>query len=392
MFKPIRNAALTGVMLSALVLTACSGAAGAGSTSGDTITIGAPLSTTGPAGGAGVEVRDGAKLAIKQINDAGGIDGKKVALNLQDPAGDPAKTVQLATPMMRDQNTVAMLGPLLTPEISALYNLAAQNKVVMIPPASVGVITGAENGHYNDYTFRVNQPYTPLAKPVMAKAVEQTHAHKVAVLFVSDNPIYVGMGKAFGDGAKAAGAEVQLVPLPQATTDFTSIVSTIASGTDGIVLALTPELGGASAMAIRGAGIKADFIGDTSLLGADVWKGSHGASLGAFAYSPYLRDASPQSKAFAEAFQKEYNHEPGLFSALGYDAVKMVAAAASGAKEVTRESVQKGLSTLKDFPGVTGTLTYAGSGDVIRASIPFVQVGQGGAPEQIGSVEPEHTK
>ena len=80
---------------------------------------------------------------------------------------------------------------------------------------------------------------------------------------------------------------------------------------------------------------------------------------------PYPRDSSGQNvNRFKEAFQKKYGKEPGITSDVGYDAVKMIAKAMELLGGTAGEDIRKGLNMLKDYPGVSGTMTFDENGDV----------------------------
>ncbi|WP_231637182.1 ABC transporter substrate-binding protein [Microbacterium sp. No. 7] len=395
MFTPKRAVAVVGLAAAALVATACSGGtsepAGSGDAaapSGGTITIAAPLALTGSAGSVGLEVRNGAELAIEEINAAGGIGGRELVLNAQDTAGDPAQAVQVVSSMSRDADTIALLGPLLTPEVAAVYNSIAETGIVMIPPASLGAIPGVEGGEFNDWTFRVNQPLQYVATPLIVKAIEETDAKKVTVLGLSDNPTNKEIADWWEEGAKGAGVEVQRIDFPNATTDFSAIATSIAPDSDVIAFSTLPSHTASLTALLRQSGHKAQFLGETAMLSHEVWDNSGGATLGAFAYSPFLPDANDRAKAFTEAFTEKYDLPPSLFSALGYESIYLIAEAAD--ENVTRDSLREGLSTLSGFEGVTGTLGYDGSGDVLRGEIPFVHIIDGGGVEKIGEIVPEN--
>lgn len=394
MFRPNPILVIAALAIATLTVSGCSGPApseGGDDTASEaakgTIVIGAPFVTTGAAGSAGLEVKEGAELAIEEINAAGGVaGGYTLELNVQDTGGDAGQAVQLASAMIRDERTVALLGPLLTPEVAALYGTAESEGTVMMTPTSVGAIPGVEPGQFNDYTFRVNQPAATVAGPLIDEAITRTKAKTVTVLSVSDNPTTADMGALFEEAATDAGAEVEHVAFPQSTTDYSSIVTSIDPDVDLIAFAALPAHNVGATAAIRAAGIDAQFVGDTSMLAKEVYDNSNGASIGAWAFSPFLTDASDASTAFTSAFEAKYSKSPTVFHALAYDSVKMLAAALDAQGESSREAVQKGLSTLMHFPGATGTLSYKGSGDVIRSDIPFVEVVEDGAVEKIATI------
>lgn len=382
---------LAGAAALALLVTSCSSpqsdADAEGPADKSNLVIAAPMAITGPVGSVGLEVKEGAELAIAQVNAEGGIDGRKLELKLQDTAGEPSQAVQVATSFIKDPDVVALLGPLLTPEVAAVYPLTTTNKIVMIPPASIGVIPGAEDGNFNEWTFRINQPAAPIATPLVDAAIERTDAKKVTVLHIDNNPTYVEIAQSWIAAAEEAGVEVQEIGFPSTTTDFSSIVTSIDPDADLLALGMLPANVAAMVSAARQAGVDAPVMGETTLLGAEVWAGSRGGVEGGLAYSVFLAEANDASKQFTEDFKAEYDKEPTLFNALAFDSVKMIAASLKG--EPTRDNVRKGLSALSEYPGTTGTISYDGSGDVLRKDVPLVEIGADGVPEKVGTLELE---
>src|SRR5437660_10037010 len=101
-------------LLAAVVLAACgttSSGGGGSSYGGKTIKLGAVLSITGAGGVYGPQSRDGAMLAVTEINAAGGINGAKINLTVQDDASDKAQASQKAQTLIQGDQVLALLGP-----------------------------------------------------------------------------------------------------------------------------------------------------------------------------------------------------------------------------------------------------------------------------------------
>src|SRR5262249_2672829 len=141
--------------------------------------IAAPLALTGPAGSVGLDVRQGAQLAIDQLNNAGGVDGRKLKLLVKDTAGDPAQVVQLLPSFVKDTNVVSVLGPINASELGAVTGMGESSKIVIFAPASAGAVPGIKGGKFNPWTFRLNQSIPLTVGPEMAKILELTGAKSV---------------------------------------------------------------------------------------------------------------------------------------------------------------------------------------------------------------------
>src|SRR5947208_6935984 len=113
-----RMRVVCGVM-AAFLVAACgstSGGGGGGSSSysGKTIKLGAVLSITGAGGVYGPQSRDGAMLAVSQINASGGVNGAKIDLSVEDDASDKAQTSQKAQTLIQQTQVMALPGPTLS--------------------------------------------------------------------------------------------------------------------------------------------------------------------------------------------------------------------------------------------------------------------------------------
>jgi branched-chain amino acid transport system substrate-binding protein len=120
---------------------------------------------------------------------------------------------------------------------------------------------------------------------------------------------------------------------------------------------------------------------EADLLGSDSWlfiKPEQRSDLdGTFFTAHYLPEsASPENQAFVAAYGAQYDRLPNDIDALTYDAFGVLAAAMQRAQSIQPEAIQAGLSTLRDYAGVTGSITYNNSGDPIKSVI-IVQFQQG---------------
>src|SRR2546421_12285465 len=120
-------------LLATVVLAACGSSGTSGGTSGNsysgkTIKLGAVYSITGAGGVYGPQSRDGALLAVKQINASGGINGAQIELTVEDDASDKAQSQQKAQTLITSNNVLAVLGPTLSNSAVAVHPLAESLK------------------------------------------------------------------------------------------------------------------------------------------------------------------------------------------------------------------------------------------------------------------------
>src|SRR5437879_11035881 len=132
-------------LVAALMVAACGsgGGGGGGNASnayaGKTIKLGAVLSITGAGGVYGPQSRDGAMLAVTEINAAGGINGAKINLTGQDDASDKAQASQKAQTLIQGDQVLALLGPTLSNSAVGVHPLAENLKTPILAVSTTGI-------------------------------------------------------------------------------------------------------------------------------------------------------------------------------------------------------------------------------------------------------------
>src|SRR3981189_3394549 len=135
---------LVSCLVATFMVAACgtSGSSGGGNTnsySGKTIKLGAILSITGAGGVYGPQSRDGANLAVKQINASGGVNGAQIALTKNDDASDKAQSAQVAQTLIQSEQDLALLGPTLSNSAVAVHPLAETLKTPILAVSTTGI-------------------------------------------------------------------------------------------------------------------------------------------------------------------------------------------------------------------------------------------------------------
>src|SRR5450759_2990689 len=160
--------------LVAAVFVAACGSTGGGSTStnsysGKTIKLGAILSITGAGGVYGPQSRDGMNLAVKQINNSGGVNGAQIALTINDDASDKAQSAQVAQKLIQEEQDLALLGPTLSNSAVGVHPLAESLKTPILAVSTTGIHI------VPDCNYTATNPNTPPCKYVFRDSLgEQT--------------------------------------------------------------------------------------------------------------------------------------------------------------------------------------------------------------------------
>lgn len=340
-----------------------SGSSDGGSTSGETIKIGGNLELSGAAASYGSSINDGAKLAIEEINAAGGIGGKQIEYIPVDNKSENAEAVTAAIRLAEQEKVVAMLAPATSGNTVATVQIAEQYKVPIVTASGTAeTVTVNEKGDVNEFAFRTCF-IDPFQGIVAANfATEELKAKKVAIYADSSSDYAKGLAKSFKEQIEANGGEVVIEEAYVADdVDFKSTLTNIkGENPDFVFIPGYYEEVGLIVKQAREIGIEAP------LMGADGWDSptlvdlAGGDALNNTFITNHYSSGDPDEKIqdFVKAFSDEYGSQPNAFHALGYDTVYYLADAIKRAgDEVTGEAIQKALAETKDLSLITGTFT-----------------------------------
>ncbi|HYK41157.1 MAG TPA: ABC transporter substrate-binding protein [Thermoanaerobaculia bacterium] len=345
-----KNAA---VLLLAAIALSCGGER---NPSGQGIELGFYGALTGPQATFALSGRNGARLAIDEINRTGGVLGKKLALLSEDDRNEPSEAASAVSKLITRNHVVALIGENASSRTLAAAPIAQNYGVPMVSPSS----TNVEVTKKGDYIFRVCfiDPYQGKALALFAR--QNLKANTAAILIDSKSDYSVGLAAAFENSFTAAGGKViSQVKYAEGDSDFSAQLTTLS--------ALKPDVlfvpgyytdAGLIARQARGLGLQ------SVLLGADGWDSPKLAEIGGaavegsyFSNHYSVDDPSPAVRKFVDSYKKAYGAEPDSIAALSYDAARLIADAIRRAGSTEGKRVRDALASTKDFPGVTGNIT-----------------------------------
>jgi branched-chain amino acid transport system substrate-binding protein len=357
------TALLTGVLAGCNSDDDSSSSGSGNSASGDVIKIGANLELSGAVATYGASINDGAKLAIEEINAAGGIDGKKIEYIPVDNKSETAEATSAAIRLAEQEKVVAMLAPATSGNSVATVQIANKHKVPMVTGSGTAPnVTVNDDGSVNEYAFRTCF-IDPFQGTVAANfATNELGAKNVAIYADNASDYAKGLAASFKETVEANGGTVVIEEAYVAKdVDFKSTLTNIKSkNPDFIFIPGYYEEVGLIVKQARELGI------DVPLMGADGWDSPTLVELaGADAlnntyitnhYSSEDPDATIQK--FVEAFKAKNNEAPNAFHALGYDSIYFIVDAIKRVDgDITGEAIQKQLASTKDLSLITGTFT-----------------------------------
>lgn len=329
----------------------------AGLHAADTIKVGEYASLTGKEAGFGQTSHHGVVLAIEEINAAGGVLGKPFELAYEDNQTKPGESATAVKKLISRDKVVALIGEVSSSRTLEAAPIAQQAKVPMIAPAA----TNEKVTKVGNYIFRVCF-IDPFQGKVMAKfATEQLHAKKVAILSSVSNAYSLGLAKSFKETFLAAGGEIASEKnFSEGDKDFRAQLTAVKSAAVDAIF--VPSYYTEAALIVR----QARELGVTvPIFGGDGWEDEQllkigGDALNGCYYSTHFsaENTDPAVAKFVGKYKARWHGElPGAFSALGYDAIYVLADAIKRAGTTEGAKLRDALAATKDFSGASGVTT-----------------------------------
>ncbi|NML47887.1 ABC transporter substrate-binding protein [Ramlibacter sp. G-1-2-2] len=319
-------------VLAALALAAGSAAA-QNSNQGvtkDEIVLGSIQDLSGPIAGFGKQLKQGMQLRVDEINEQGGINGRKLRLLVEDSGYDPKKAVLAAQKLVNQDKIFAMVGHIGTAQNMAAMPVQFEKNVINFFP-----LTAAremyEPLHRLKYSFAAT--YYDQMRIAVPKLAKDKGARKVCTLY-QDDEFGLEVMRGAEAGLKAAGMELtEKTTYKRGATDFSSQVAKLkASGCEVVVLGtIIRETIGAIGEA-RKTGYSPAFIGSSAAYTELIHKLGGKAMDGFYAthtaQQPYLDEASQAIRFWANKYKTRFGDDPAVFSVYGYEVIDCFAAAA----------------------------------------------------------------
>ena len=320
----------------------------------DTIKIGVTGPFTGGSSSMGVSMRDGVRLATKEINEAGGIFGRKIQLIERDDEAQNARGVAIAQELVNNEKIVADVGFINTGVALAAQRIYQDAKIPVFNNVATGtVITKQFDKEPNNYIFR-NAARDEIQAPMIVKeAIEKRGFKKVAILADSTN--YGELGKA--DLIKALAAKgitpVAVEKFNIKDVDMTSqLLKAKEAGAEVILTyAIGPELA-QIANGMAKLGWKKPMIGSWTLSMANFIDTAGKNGEGARMPQTFIQEGNTQKrKTFIDSYLKNFKPQNGridspVSAAQGYDSVYLLAAAIKQAGSTDGEKIRDALENL----------------------------------------------
>ena len=325
------------------------------------IKIGQIIPITGEAAESGKYHKQGAEIAVDKINAAGGINGRKIQIVLEDDQTTNPGGVAALQKLLEDKEIPMILGSIRSTQVQAMLPTINEAKI----PVAIGGTNYGLTHSGSQWVFRF-RPHDGMSAKVIAKLiVEDLKQKKVAIVHSSD---------AFGNGGrdmltpavKELGGEVVFTQgFNNQEKDYTAVVQGLKkSGATalGTYFTFGTDLG-IFARQLKQQGVQVKWVGSPSITNVDSRNLAGDALYGTYGVTDFHVEANPTSKAFAAAYKTKYNQEPDLFSSWCYDAVIVFAEAMKKAPDLKAENLRKAILSIQKFQGSEGEYNFDQNGD-----------------------------
>lgn len=367
----IRSILVAGMTAAAVLAAGCGGSGG--SSSSNEIKIGGNFELTGGIANFGKQTVNGIQLAFKEVNAAGGINGKKLTLVLADNKSEASEAANAIVKLINQDKVVTVLGPVASSNVLATLQVAADSKIPVITATGTNPKITVENGKVKPYAFR-SCFIDPFQGKVMSDFAIKSLKVKTAAIYVDNSSDYSkGLAEVFEQAFVAAGGKiVSKEAFLQKDQDFKATLTKIkATNPDVLYIPAYYEEVGKIVKQARELGITIPF------LGTDGWDdpklveiaGAAALNNGFFSNHYSAQDKDPHIVKFVEAYKKEYGQEPSALAVLGYDSALMLVDAIKRAGSTEPAKIRDALEQTKNLQVSTGVITLDGNHNPIKSAV-----------------------
>ena len=327
----------------------------------DTLKIGMVAASTGANAESGRYQRQGAELAVAEVNKAGGVLGRQIELVIEDDQTTNPGEVMAFSKLAGNKDIAAFIGTVRSTQMNAI----SPDVLKLGKPVMIGGTDPALTHMGNPWLFRFRPSDIYSARVIADYGVKTLGKKKWAIVHSTDAFGTGGM-KYLVEALKAMGIEPVLIQgYSNNSQDFTPVALAVKrSGADimGSYVTFETDLG-IFAKQLRQLGVNIAWIGSASNISQTALRLAGPALNGTFAVADFNRDSSPAAKEFTLKFEAAYKISPDHLSAWSFDAVHVLALAINNAKSTDPAKIRQAILAIKGYKGAEGTYNFDKNGD-----------------------------
>lgn len=315
----------------------------------DEIRIGSIQDLSGPLAGYGKQARNGMQLRVAEVNEQGGVNGRKLKLLIEDSGYDPKKAVLAAQKLVNQDKIFIMAGHIGTAQNNAAMPVQFEKNVVNFMP-----LTAAREMYepVHKLKYAMLSAYYSQMLIAVPRMIKEKGSKKVCIIY-QDDEFGLEVLRGTEAGAKAAGQELaEKTSFKRGATDFSSQVAKMkASSCDLVVLGTIIRETIGTVGEARKTGFNPVFLASVAAYTDLIHKLGGKAMDGLYAtmtvQNPYLDEASQPLRFWANKYKTQFNEDPSVFSAYGYTIMDLfIKGAQKAGPNLTTDSFVKAMDTL----------------------------------------------
>jgi len=323
----------------------------------DKIILGSHQPLSGPVALWGVPVTNGMRMAVEEINERGGIHGRKLELIVEDTAYQQNKAAQAGDKLLKRDKVFALVGPLGTPTNMVTMPRALKRGVLNLFPLSA-----AKEMYEPHHALKFSNltPYDDQMRAAVKYFVEKEGVKQIGVLYQDDD-----FGKNVLLGCEDQAKDMGLPPVvktnfKRGSKDFSSQIAKLkAGGADLICLgtiigetigsmATAKKIGYNPKFVVSSAG----YVPENITLAKGLTEGLYGTSQTPI---PYYEDANTEVKSWMDKYKARFDKGAVLQSVAGYELIRIFGTALENVgRDVTGQKVATAIEGIKNYPSIFG--------------------------------------
>ena len=373
-------------LLSTATLATALAVPGAAMAQGAPIKLVNVLELSGAIASAGTNYRNGVELAVKEINDAGGVLGRKFEITTLDNQSNPGVAKALAAKAV-DMGAFAVIGPTLS---GAMVVSMAETRRAEIPNFT-GAAAASITRQGNPYVFRTNLTQG-IGMPKVARYIKDTFKAQSVDLIYINSDFGKGGRDEFIKAAQALGMKITAdVSTDQNQVDFSAAVLKAKQGGGDVLFAYTNEEESARLVReLKKQGYAKPIIGDTTIISQKAIELAGDAANGVMGHVPLTADAPQDTvKAFDAKYQKEFKFKGDHNALQGYMVPYIIKTVSEKIGKIDPKAFSAALHGMqlsaKEVPGLLLDVKFNKDGDPERISY-LVEIK--GGKQQVTSILP----
>ncbi len=340
---------------------------------GNVIKVGVVAPLTGDVKTFGESTVNGIMLAVEEANKAGGINGKQIKLIVSDDKNDPTEAANAGGKLIELDGVCAVIGSVSTKCSLPLADKCQVARIPMLTPTSTNPkVTVTDDGKHKEYIFRAC--FTDSFQGLVAArfAAESLKAKTAAIMFDVGNDYSRGLADYFRRFLEQAGGKVVAFESYQKDdVDFSALLTKVKQQKPDVLF--LPDYYNKVGLIVKQAyqlGLTCKFLGGDGWDSPAMLEIAGKEIAGSYFVNHYSADdPRPEVQNWVKKYEARYGQKPDALATLGYDAALLLIAALRNAPNAKPDEIQQALSQIKDYPCVSGAISFDEFGNPIKLAV-----------------------